>query len=706
MNNKIYVYGLALLSVFVLTQCAKKTVDITPEMNEKIHSWRSAPPGSSEARDIMLGDYTAFDLDNGLKVIVVQNTKIPRISYQLSLKNDPIVEGDKSGLSSFAGDLLSKGTQNKTKSEIDESVDYLGATFNTSSNGMFASSLKKHSSKLLDIMTDVLYNPTFPEDEFEKMRKRTLSGLATVKTSAEAIAANVNSVVNYGVNHPYGDVETEETVKNVTVNDCKNYYATYFKPNNAFLVIVGDITPEEAKDQAQKYFGQWKKGSIPVAKYEAPQPPKGSQVRFAEKAGAVQSLINITYPINMKPGADDAIAGNLMNSILGGGIFSGRLMQNLRESKGYTYGARSRLDSDDLVGNFLAFANVGNTVTDSAITEFVYEMRRMISEPVSDEDISLAKSSLSGNFARSLESPQTIARFALNTYKYNLPKDYYKNYLKNVEAVSKQDIQMAANKYILPENMNIVVVGNKDEVAEKLTAFDSDGMIDFYDAFGRKLEAANKEVPKGLKALDVINSYLSAIGGKEKLQAVTSMTTSMKADFGGREAIMDVSKVNSGKFMMQMKMSGMVLQETKFDGQRGMQSMMGNSQEIEGDELTSLRKQAVLFDQLGYENAGYNLELSGIENVEGQMCYKINVTHSDGDKSVEFYDVNSGLLVRSVSNTPQGTISNEYKDYKDVKGIKVPHTITVSGAMPVPITMEAVSVSINEKIDESLFNIE
>lgn len=694
------------MTLLTLSQCTKKASNVGDITSQSIHSWRTTPPSAAEARDIMLGDYSTFDLDNGLKVIVVQNAKIPRVSYQLSLNHDPILEKDKTGMSSFAGDLLSKGTQSKSKAEIDEAVDYLGATFNTSANGIFASSLKKHSSDLLNIMTDVLYNASFPQDEFDKMLKRSLSGLATVKTSADAIASNVNAVVNNGLNHPYGEVETEETLKNVSVEDCKKYVDTYFRPNNAFLVIVGDITLDEAKKQANQYFGTWKKGNIPTVKYDTPKPPQGAQVKFADKEGAVQSLINITYPVDMKPGADDAIAANLMNSILGGGIFSGRLMQNLRESKGYTYGARSRLNSDDLVGSFVAFANVGNMVTDSALTEFVYEMRRMTTEEVSDEDISLAKSGLSGNFARSLESPQTIARFALNTYKYNLPKDYYKNYLKNVDAVSKEDLKMAAKKYILPDNINIVVVGNKDEVAEKLLAFDADGEIEFYDAFGRKIEAPSMEIPAGLTAQDVINTYLMKIGGRDKLEAVKSISMTMKADLGGREAIMESVKTASGKFMMQMKMMGMVLQETKFDGQKGTQSAMGQTQELEGDDLKGIKKQGVMFDQLLYSQKGYNLELAGIENIDGKMCYKIQINDPDNEKSIEFYDIKTGLLTRSVSSTPQATLSNEYKDYKEIKGIKLPHVVTISGAMPIPIAMEVTSVSIDESLDESIFKID
>jgi zinc protease len=448
---------LAFSTIFIFSQCAKKTAETVQPVDK---SWRKTAPAPAPARDIQLGTYTAFDLENGLKVIVVENHKLPRVSYQLSLNNDALIEGEKAGYTSFAGDLISKGTTTRSKAQIDETIDYIGASLSTSASGIFASSLKKHTDKLLDVMTDVLYNPTFPKDEFEKIRKRTASNLASAKTNPEAIAGNIRSIVNFGKNHPYGEVQTDETIKNITIEDCKTYYNTFFKPNNAYLVIVGDITPAEAKMQAEKFFTPWKKGDVPVVKYANPEYPAGRQVRFGNKDGAVQSVINISYPIDMKPGGDDVIKANLMNSILGGGIFSGRLMQNLREKKAFTYGARSNISTDKLIGNFNAFASVRNEVTDSAVTEFIYELDRIVKEPVSSADLSLAKNSMTGNFGRSLESPQTIANFALNTYRYNLPKDYYNNYLKNLEAVSINDVQEMAKKYIRPENCNIVVVGN------------------------------------------------------------------------------------------------------------------------------------------------------------------------------------------------------------------------------------------------------
>lgn len=699
---------IALGLIFMFAQCSKKTTDVVQTVKGPDKTWRKTAPAPAAARDIKLGDYSSFDLANGLKVIVVENHKLPRVSYQLSLNNDPLIEGDKTGFTSFAGDLMSKGTKTKSKSQIDEAIDFIGANLSTSSSGVFATSLKKHSEKLLDIMSDVLYNPTFPKEEFEKLRKRTASGLATAKTNPEAIASNLRGVVNFGKAHPYGEVQTDETIKNITIDDCKNYYNTYFKPNNAYLVIVGDITPAEAKVQAEKYFGKWEKGTnIPGAKYNKPEEPKGAQVRFAHKDGAVQSLVNISYFVDLKPGSENAIKASLMNSILGGGIFSGRLMQNLREKKGYTYGARSSLNSDKLLGSFYAFANVRNAVTDSSVTEFLHEMKRIVAEPVSENDLKLAKTSTAGNFGRSLESPQTIANFALNTFRYNLPKDYYTNYLKNVDAVTVADIQMAAKQYIKPENCNIIVVGNKDDVADKLKKFDADGEVDFYDAFGKKLENKKVELSADVTAQSVIDDYIDAIGGAAKLKAVKSLYTGMKASMMGQEATFETFQTSEGKFAMKMNMMGMVVQEGRYDGTKGMQSAMGKKTVVtEGKELDQLKKQSIMFEQLMYNNGKYKLELKEIENINGANCYKIMVTDPSGDISTEYYDVKTALLVRNVTSNDKMTMTTDLKNYKDVNGVQIPHTTEISGVMPTALVMEASNIEINKAFTDDIFKVE
>ncbi|MCZ2101725.1 MAG: insulinase family protein [Chitinophagales bacterium] len=698
---KRYIFALSVL--FVLTQCAKKPATM---MVDNSKAWRATAPAAAPARDIELGTYSSFDLNNGLKVIVVENHKLPRVSYQLAFNHDALLEADKAGYTAIAGDLLSKGTKTKTKAEIDEAIDFIGGSINTTAQGIYASSLKKHSEKLLDIMTDMLYNPVFSQDEFNKIKKKTESALASSKTSPEAIAANIRSKVNFGERHPYGEVQTEETLKNIELKDCVDYYNTYFKPNNAYLVIVGDITAQEAKDQVNKYFSKWTKGALPSFGAPKVMEPRGAQVHFGNKDGAVQSVINISYAVDLTPGSADAIKANLMNSVLGGGIFSGRLMQNLREKHAYTYGARSTLATDKIKGYFNAYASVRNEVTDSSITQFLIEMNRIVNEPISSEDLKIVKSSTAGNFGRSLESPQTIANFALNTYRYNLPKDYYNHYLKNVDAVTVADIQAMAKKYIRPENCNIIVVGSKDQVADKLLQFDADGKIDYYDPFGNKIKEVKVEIKDGVTPSSIVANYLSAIGGTKKLGEVQTISQKAKSNIMGQDATIETHMSKAGKSAMTMSMMGMNIQEQRFDGTKAMIAQMGQKQIMDsGDELEEMKDAAKLFAQMDYSKPGYTMELKGVEAVNGANCYKISVKDPKGKESTEFYDMNSGLLLRSVVAQGPAIITTDYKDYKEVGGIKFPFVQELSGAMPVPLIMEVTSIELNKTSDD-VFKVE
>ncbi len=715
MKNILYIICLLTLASACNKTNADKLVDATTksvtDAVDPALAWRSAAPQPGEARPIQLGESTSFELDNGLKVIVVENHKLPRVSYQLSLNHEAIAEGDKAGYLNIAGDLMKTGTSSKSKAEIDEAIDFIGASLSTSARGMFGSSLTKHQDKLLALYSDILYNPSFKEEEFEKLKKQVLSGIASSKTDPNSMASNVASVLNFGANHPYGEVETESTIENIKVEDCKNYYESYYKPNNAYLVVVGDITPVMAKAKVEKYFSSWKRAKVPEMKYRATSPPDETKVSVVNKDGAVQSVIRVTYPLNITLASEDLMAARVMNSVLGGGIFSGRLMQNLREDKAYTYGARSNINPNPLVGSFGAFASVRNEVTDSSVQEFMYELNRMVTTDVSQEDLDLVKSSMSGGFARSLESPQTLARFARNISKYNLPIDYYETYLKRLQAVTVQDVRAAAEKYIKPNNANIVVVGSKDDIAEKLVRFDADGKLDYYDAFGNEVKYDEMPLSDDITAQSVLGDYIAAIGGMDKCKAIKSMHTVSEFEVMGQNAKMDLYQEAPNKMAMKMMMGEMMVQEQVFDGTKLKAGAMGqNKVSTEGDEFDSAKDNATMFPQMYYSEMGYKAELKGTENIDGASAYKLMIESSTGKKKTQFYDVKTSLLLREVQSSegPQGpmTITNDFADYKEVGGVLIPHTITLSGAMPVPLKMQLSNVEINKPVPAGTFNIE
>ncbi len=697
---------LVLLTIIVLASCAPKMAKETTT-NTSSGSFRSKAPKPGPARPIEIGESHQFTLANGLKVIVVENHKLPQISYQLTIDRDEMQEKEKSGLGDITGTLLATGTTTKSKAEIDEAVDYIGADLSTNSAGGFASSLTKHTDKILFLLSEVILKPSFVQAEFDKIKTQTISGLQTNKDDPNAISGNVSRALAYGVNHPYGEITNEITVSNVNLEDARDYYNTYFKPGNAYLVIVGDITPESAKAKAEKYFGSWSPGKTPEYEYDFPKSVEQTAVAFVDKPGAVQSVINITYVVQMKPGDPDEIAARVMNTVLGSG-FSGRLFKNLREDKAYTYGAYSSLDSDELVASFSANASVRNEVTDSAIHEFFYELNKLKNEPVTQTELELAKSYIAGVFARSLESPQTVANFALNTLMYGLPADYYETYLQKLQAVTVEDVTRMAKKYITPSRARVIVVGNQDEVLPKLAVFDKDdGKVQLYDIYANPRKEMSASLTDMTPA-DLLDRYLTALGGKDKLNSVTSMDQTYSMDLMGMAITARVVQ-DKGKFYMSMTAPGMNLMKQIYDGEKGVMEQMGQRQMLEGGDLVAIQEQSALFPERKYTEAGYILEMKGLGDVDGRPAFKLAVTKPSGAKSTEFYDQETHLKLKEVQSAEvQGqtmTTTYEYADYKTVNGITVPHTLTISGVMPVPMVMKAESVKVNQPVEADLFKI-
>jgi len=667
---------------------------------------RSKIPEPGPAPEIKIGDYESFELPNGLKVFVVENHKIPRVVFSLILHRDPIMEKENAGYISLAGQLLRTGTTNRTKDQLDEDIDFIGANLSTSSTGVYASSLKKHTEKILEIMADVTLNPSFSQDELDKIKKQTISGLKSNEDSPKAISANVRKVLLYGKDHPYGELQTEETVSSITMEMCKDYYDTYFHSNIAYMAVVGDITKDEAEELVTKYFGDWKEKEVPTFEYKKVKKPLVRKAAIVDRDNSVQSTISITYPIDLKVYTDEAIKVSVMNYLLGGGA-SGELFQVLREEKGYTYGAYSSTNADRIIGNFTASCDARNEVTDSAVAAFIDVMTKFRSEKVSEEKLQAAKNYLTGSFSRSLESPQTVARFALNTARYNLSKDYYKAYLKKLNAVTVDEVQQLAKKYVKPDKAYVLVVGKADEVAGSLKRFTTSGKVDFYDKYGNMYDPSVSKIPSGVTASTVLDNYIVAIGGRENLEKVKDKVSKIKGSIQGMEMKITISQKAPNKLLQTLDAGGMQ-QTTIFDGTKGKQIAMGNEVPLKGDDLLETKLEATLNLFLDYKKHGITAELTGMEKVGGEDAYKVTLTLPNDSKWLQFYDVDSDLFVKQTQTkkTPQGTftVSITFDDYRDVEGVLYPHKFNQTVG-PQSMDMEVESILINSGLDDSLFEV-
>lgn len=648
---------------------------------------RTKYPTPGPAPALNIGNAETFTLANGLKVFVVENHKLPRVTFSLVLDRDPILEGDKAGLTSMVGELMRSGTKSQNKDALDKAIDQIGASISVSSTSANASSLSKHKEALLALFSDILFNPSFPSDELDKIKKQYISSLASEKDNPNSISAVVTNAVVYGKNHPYGEKETEKTIGNVAVADIQNYYNTYFKPNIAYLAIVGDITKKEAEQLVKAHFGNWKKGTVPNHVWPVVKGPEANKVILVDRPTSVQSVINVVYPVDLKYNSPDRIPVSLLSYILGGGA-SSRLFLNLREAKGYTYGAYSALSPDKLVGEFSANASVRTEVTDSSAYQIYQEMNRLDKNTITDGELAAAKAYLTGSFGRSLESPSTIASFALNTEIQKLPKDYYKNYLKNLDAVSVAQLNQLAPKYIQPKHSYLVIVGNAAEFKDKLAQF---GEVISYTAEGDVEEKV--EADASVTAESVIANYIDALGGKAKIAMINTLKQKASGEVQGMQIsqIIQVDK-SQGKALQLTLMGPQEVARMTITRKNVIASSMGQDQELPGAMAEAMKSVLDIIPEASFASNGTKLTLDGISKVNGEDAYKVLVEQGEV-KSTDYFSVTSGLKLKSESAL-SGEIS--FSDYKDYGGVKFPSVITVNSPQ-IPVTLKMI-------IEENLIN--
>lgn len=667
---------------------------------------RSIVPPAGPAPTINIDDSEVFKTANGITVILSENHKIPKVSFQLSLGSDPIPEGPKAGASDIMGDLVMSGTESMNKDQLDNKIDYIGARLNASSNGMFLSVMSKYRDQGLALMSDILLNANFPESEFDRVVKQFESGLKAAKSEPGQMAGNANAKMNYPSNHPYYEVMTEESLGDIKLDDVKGLFKFKYVPEGSYLVIVGDITKDQATAAVDKYFSSWTGGKAFKGAPLKSKSASGSQVSFVAKPGAVQSVINVCMPMDVAPGHPDQIGLSVLNNVFGGSGFGTRLMQNLREDKAYTYGCYARQSIDEYGSLLTISGNFRNAVTDSAITQIIYEVQKITSELAGNEELETTKAKMAGGFARSLESPQTIARFARNIEKYNLDKDYYKNYLKKLAAVSKEDILRLAKKYMSASNMNIIVVGN-EEVIDKLVQFDDDGKIEKLDAFGN----AKKEKKKSdLTADQLIEKHVFAITGttsmveaNKKLASIKSYERVIELTAAQLPFPMTMTEVwmTPNKEGNKMEGKGMVFQKSYFDGAKGGSSnMQTGAKEMDAEEVKAKLKSKGIIPEMNYSKTGMAYEMKGIEVIDGKDMYVL-LTNDGKDERFDYYDRTSLMKMKSVIiQTVDGesqTTEYAFGDYKSENGIMVPGVINLS-AGPMTLEGKVTSFKVNAKV--------
>ena len=673
-------------------------------------------PESGPAPKINFEEPVSFELKNGLKVMFIENRKLPRASVNLLIDNPPIVEGNLNGVGIITGGIMGKGNTFQDKDSFNEEVDFMGARMNFSSQGGAASSLSRYFERVLTMFAQGALYPNFSEEEFDQEKNILLDNIKNNDKNTVSIARRVENVLAYGANHPYGEFTTTESMENIKLSDVTKFYDDYFKPNNAYLVIIGDFNINDTEKLVKKLFGKWKNDKSLESKFAKgseneiiePKEDKGLSINVIDMPNSANSEITFQNLVNLKKTDDDYYSVLIANRIFGAGPES-RLFNNIREDKGYAYGAYSSIsDNKYSKAKFRASTSTRAQVTDSALVEIIKEIEKIHKIPVSSLELKNAKAKYLGEFVLAMERPSTIANYAINIERNNLNSDYYKNFLSNINRVTIEDVRLAANKYFKLNNAQIVITAKGSEVIDNIEKVTFNGKslpVLFFDKKGNQIDKPifKKEIKDDVTVQSIFDNYINAIGGKNKLNAIKTITTvaSVTIPNAPFSPTAEFKQKHPNLNAMSMTVEGMgTMMSTRFDGENGYLEQMGQKIPFEKEQIDSEKQKKGLFEEI-YLNIS-EMKLVSLSAIDGKDLYKIKVN----DKSYRYYDAKTNLLVMTEETMTQGgnemTSTTKFSDYKDVNGILFAFKREISTG-PQNIVFNISSIKLNEEIDDSFF---
>ena len=449
-------------------------------------------PVSKEVLKVKLPRAEEAKLANGLQIVLLRSTKVPTFNMQMVVLSGGLSDpADYRGLASFTASLLREGTKTRDSKAISEQVDALGATLGANSgissmtSTVSAGGLVENFDQTLDLFADVIRNPTFPQAEVDRYRTRTVAQMQFLRSSPQFLAQEQFNRAVYGTSHPASFVVAPpESLKKLNGKDLADFHAKYYRPNNAILAIVGDVTMKEIMPKLEKAFGSWEKGDVPATTIPAAPSPGESKIYLIDRPGSVQTVLQLGT-LGIERTSPDYFGVLLADRVLGGGP-SGRLFLNLREDKGYTYGAYSGFGGSKFRGTWVSSSEVRTDVTEGAMKEFMYELNRLRNDKVPADELANAKRAIVGSFALSLEQPQSLLQNIITQKLYNLPADYWDTYPQKVDAITAEDVQRVAQKYIDLGHLQVVAVGDASKARDVLTKY---GKVEVFDAEGKPVNA-------------------------------------------------------------------------------------------------------------------------------------------------------------------------------------------------------------------------
>jgi zinc protease len=482
-----------LVSVIVITLAAILAPGQAPQqISSKGLVIKGKTPLNKEVLKVKLPRAYETKLSNGLQVLVLEQHKLPTFAMQMVVlsggMSDP--EGGQ-GAAQFTASLLREGTTTRNSKQLAEQIDALGAILAASSglssltSTVSASGMTENFDQTMTLFADLILNPSFPADELNKFKTRYLAQLRLQRSQPVFLANEMFQKVLYG-SHPASRVSlTTEEIQRLTPEMLRQFHGSYYRPNNAIFAIVGDVNPAEIVGRLENAFGSWQRGDVPQTTFPKVSDTGPAKISLIDRASSVQTNL-ILGNLTVERTDPDYYALDVMNQTVGGGA-SARLFLNLREDKGYTYGAYTRFSALKYRGAFRADTEVRTEVTKGSMEVLMYELKRIRDERVPQDEFDRAKRTIIGRFALELESPQALLNDIVTQKLYGLPADYWDTYPQKISAITQDDVRRVAKKYLDLDHLQVVAVGDAGKIANVLKQY---GTVEIYDTEGKPVKSA------------------------------------------------------------------------------------------------------------------------------------------------------------------------------------------------------------------------
>ncbi len=668
---------------------------------------RSQKPAAGPVPKSSFPAFSETKLKNGLRVIIVENHKQPLVFFRTLILSGNAQDREAIGAASAVSALMQKGTKTRSADDIAKKLDFYGAEIGGGSSvddiNVFISCMKKDMAEVLPVYADVIKNPSFPKDEFDKYASQTLSGLKAAKQNPAELGRKMGRKITYGP-HPYGEIITEETIQKLNSQMLKDWHGRNFVAENSIIAVVGDVTEKEIMPLLEKQFGDWNKGSRVQPIYPALEDTHGMTISLINRPSSVQSTIRLQKLGLAATNSNFDKASLLMSIFAGNGTigFQNRLFQNIREKHGYTYTPGGSLTTSLDRGIFVAVAEVRNAVTDSALDQMLLEYRRLSSEQVPSQELDFAKGLITGKYLMDLANPQITSAKALSILEYGLPKDYYSTYATRISGFSAEDLQDVAEKVYSPNDINIIVVGDASQVKTKLERF---GKVNVYDLDLKPIKFTEEKLKDAAMTLDQVLELMYKGMNKTALEKITSR------QIEGERSIGVTGEVHKGKMMVieeapnkkyeKLDLGAPMIIESRGDGQHVYNYYPGGNGVIDPKTEKTELANAIFNDALHVRDAGNSVKLLGMGNSPGGEAYVLDVMKSGVSHEKWYIDKTTGYITRKEEISGEEAATTDYSDFRMVDGIPYAFHEETHGAGDQ--TFQITSIKHNVKVDEKLF---